>query len=548
MIKNLLANGRTSRSSSSHSITRGEELDPMDITAIVTETVRPAAELAASEIGSLPDTTAEDEMPHADMHFTYTQNHPLGKVLIDHTKDLFNLHRRSGAKEMESCLEDLSENFHQSMRLFRQDIAKQIERSQKNFEVHLIQKELNSHLLNDDADPPKHFSPVPTLLTPALRNEAMKNFPTRSPRFSGLSPKEGGVDIIEFLSAMNNAQEYCLLSEKEFKQLLLACTTGRAHTLLVEWIRLGDNISTLYHNLVMHFDSRIPPEQAKELLFTYKAPKNATLRDVEVLISDWATRASRVLPDGASRTNYYNSEAVHSLIRSLPPASAARVQSVYNSLSARLGRAATASELTRALNLDRHSIDKDIKQHGADRHSNIGYQSRFRKPKPRVYGVVAAIPQHMREDRSNSQSKRKNREARSSRDASIVRRVHQLSINGNGMGQANNSAYPEKRRFDRSNSRNRSIPESKRSYYNDSRSRRGFKPRYSEHKNYCSLCGKKDHLAKDKCPYMVDESGRQIDIMPVQQTCTLCPENVRPRLNHPEALCPYRKGGPFRKH
>lgn len=234
--------------------------------------------------------------------------------------------------------------------------------------------------------------------------------------------------------------------------------------------------------------------------------------------------------------------------RSLPPASAARVQSVYNSLSARLGRAATASELTRALNLDRHSIDKDIKQHGADRHSNIGYQSRFRKPKPRVYGVVAAIPQHMREDRSNSQSKRKNREARSSRDASIVRRVHQLSINGNGMGQANNSAYPEKRRFDRSNSRNRSIPESKRSYYNDSRSRRGFKPRYSEHKNYCSLCGKKDHLAKDKCPYMVDESGRQIDIMPVQQTCTLCPENVRPRLNHPEALCPYRKGGPFRRH
>ena len=74
-------------------------------------------------------------------------------------------------------------------------------------------------------------------------------------------------------------------------------------------------------------------------------------------------------------------QIVQALIRSLPPTSSARVQSIYNSLSARLGRAATATELSKALNIDRHSIDLDIKQHGADRHSNTSTGNKFSKHK-----------------------------------------------------------------------------------------------------------------------------------------------------------------------
>ncbi|PVE27027.1 hypothetical protein DC007_14750, partial [Enterococcus faecalis] len=96
-------------------------------------------------------------------------------------------------------------------------------------------------MTHDTTGPPTDFSPVKVLDNPRDRNEAMKTFPTRSPRFSG-STKDGSMDILEFITSMNMGQEVHRLSLPEFKQMLLLSTTGKAHVLVAEWIRLGEDI------------------------------------------------------------------------------------------------------------------------------------------------------------------------------------------------------------------------------------------------------------------------------------------------------------------
>ena len=64
-----------------------------------------------------------------------------------------------------------------------------------------------------------------------------------------------------------------------------------------------------------------------------------------------------MLPTGPSRIAYYNMEIIQTLIRCLSPSASSLVQGIFNSLSARLGRAASATELSQTLNLQRHAID-----------------------------------------------------------------------------------------------------------------------------------------------------------------------------------------------
>ena len=107
------------------------------------------------------------------------------------------------------------------MHMVRTSTSHQIKQSNANFEDYLIEKELNSHLLNENTDPPKYFSPVPTLLTTCQRSETMKLFPIQGSQFSGKNFRNSRMDIVELLSMIKTAQEYYKLSEKEFKEFLL---------------------------------------------------------------------------------------------------------------------------------------------------------------------------------------------------------------------------------------------------------------------------------------------------------------------------------------
>ena len=549
---------KSSRSSSAHSISRMlEEREPpghIDVNVNVIEHAPLHGHDTTEELdGYMPPTLSENNELNPDIQLHFTKNHPMGQILLSLLKDTFQLAKKTNVKEMESDVSELCSNFYNAMRMSTRATKQQLQQTAKEFESRLIEKELNSHLLNENTDPPKYFSPAPTLISAHQRNEALKNFPTRHPKFSGTPVRDGGMDVLEFLSAMNTAQEYCRLSEKEFKEFLLLCTTGRAHTLLMEWIRLGETVPTLYHSLLMHFDKRMTPQSAKEILFNYKAPKNLTLRDVETNIMLWVSRAATIFPAGPSRTAYYNLEIIEALIRCLPPFSSARVQSVYNTLSARLGRAALATELSRALNLDRHAIDLDIKQHGAERNFNMKpslsqFQMKRKTNNARKtntyaissagYGSSYSIGSPMPTVQKNGRNTLPFNNRQQPRTFQQNKRQDQhypaYNISNRHNQQSNNGLFH----------RNTSRPHS---FNQASNSRHHNRSNFTKPlpKNYCSLCGRKDHVASHGCPFMVSDSGVRISTMPTHQTCTVCPAKISPRLNHPAPLCPYRVGGPF---
>ena len=540
---------RSSRSSSTHSLPRllGEDEPPVhiDVNVNVNEPSN-LEEIFSESLGDLlPPHLSEDNDLNPGIQLAFTQNHPLGQIFLSLMKDMIHLAKKTHVKEMESDLNEMCTNFYNATRLGQSDTKRQIKKSAQDLENHLIQKELDSHLLNENTDPPTYFSSIPTLLSTRQRNEAMKCFPTHGPRFSGQPGRDNGMDIIEFLSALKTAQEYCKLSEKEFKQFLLLCTTGRAHTLIMEWINLQESIPTIFHSLLMHFDKRMTPESAKELLFSYKAPRNLSLKEVETNIMLWVSRASALLPAGPSRIAYYNMEIVQTLIRSLPPMSSARVQSVFNTLSARLGRAALATELSRALNIDRHAIDTDIRQNGVDKNYKAASYNQ-KKPRRAVsYAVSIPVQQQspVKNNNNNNNYKKNN----------------VYNQNGNRPNRVkvyNTTATPFPFRnqnkpvgFQNRSSKNR--PNAQKNANTRGNPQRGnFRSNSNKHhasnkRNYCSLCGKHDHIASQGCPHMVSDSGVRVGVMPTHQNCTACPARVNPRLNHPAALCPFRRGGPL---
>jgi hypothetical protein len=531
---------RSSRSSSVHSLSSVMGMDENPTTSRNVDNVDPMP--MSYDIGPSIYTEgyqqpelSEDNVLNPSIQLAYTQNHPMGQIFLNLLKDTFKLAKKTNVKEMDSDVNELCTNFYNAMRMGKMTTNRQIKQSAKDLEEQLIEKELNGHLLNDNTKPPSNFSPVPTLVNIHLRNEAMKCFPTRGSKFSGYPSRDGGTDIIEFLSSLKTAQEYCNLSEKEFKQFLLLCTTGKAHALLIEWIELEESISTIFHNLVMHFDKRLTPESAKELLFNYRAPKSLSLKEVETNIMLWVSRAATTLPAGPSRIAYYNMEIVQTLIRSLPPHSSARVQSVFNTLSARLGRAAMATELSRALNIDRHSIDNDIHKNGADKNHRSMVINKPRKIQTGNTYVLSAPPMigpPLRRREHNDLYRVYSTTTNSSfrpRSSSVVRQNNKYPKGGQNTRQINRAAP-------------------KRNSFRSTTNRVQFrKTERSNDREYCSLCGKKDHLASDSCPYMVSDSGSRVAIMPTHSTCTLCPKFVNPRLNHPSSLCPYRRGGPLSK-
>lgn len=456
-----------------------------------------------------------------------TKRNPLGKALIDFLHDQINIAEKTGIRETNSNLHDFCNAFQNNLLLQDQNW----EEKALAIENKLIQRDLNSHLLNQNFKLPENFSAVPTIKTPGQKAECLRVFPTRGPKFNG----SDSPNVLEFLSMMRSAQEQCHLSVKEFEDMLLHCTTGPAHMLLMDWLDHGETIESIFHNFMLHYDRRLSPEDARLQLLTYKAPKMAPLQKVESKIMNLATRASATLPPGASRAANFNNEAISALIRCMPPSSAVTIQNTYHSLSAKLGRSCTFTELTRALNMFRHGIDADIRLNGIDSNNRreMGQRNAFKKPtgsynttrkirKPVTYSIQTKQDTSVRN--------------RTSPKAHTFENTGRQGFNMRGNAHNHKHQYKGMKGKDNKGYRN-----------NDTRKNNfGFrKPHYNKQEEYCSLCGNTDHKAADGCPYMVADNGKTLKIIPSQSNCSACPSHISPRLNHPVQVCPYRVGGPF---
>jgi hypothetical protein len=549
----------------------------------------------------------EDEGPHAsdlhedpdlnpNLHYNFTEKDAMGSILLSMFKELTALAGKSN-KSMSTTVDDICEKYYNHALAQKQKIKHRVMQTTADWEQYMIEKELNSHAPNQVIEAPTSFSPVPTLDTPRKTADVMKLLPSGAHKFSGAP---NGTSIVEYLYNLNQVQEQCHLSLSEFYKIMLASTTGAPYTYIMGAVLNEEDPTNIYHNLILRYDDRLQPEEARIKLYAYKVPKTSTLAQAETVIHELATLATSSLPKGASRKSAFNHEVVNALFRALPHQSATMARNLYSSLSAKLTVGATAGQLSRMLNLYRHTINEDIRMNGVNENKSAPFNNNFgnrffrrttplnrgNTPKRYVtYNITAAAPVPAQTvPRPNNVSQWKARTGPSGpangrpnfgspRPFSNYRNPNYQPNRGqfyrpnppnpnfspiqanaprgryNGRGSFNrNFIVGRATGFLNPTHIQRGMQEAKRLARAGARSNPGFMKGANPSKDYCSLCGKQDHRAVDECPYMVNDAGRKVPVMPCKDTCPDCPPSIKVRLNHPSFICPYRQPfGPLSK-
>ncbi len=199
-----------------------------------------------------------DTAQNPSIHYDFTSKHPMGQILLNLLTENTKLADKVNLKGMEMSIDNLCRNFYNAQLLGRQKIKSKIMQTTSGLETALISREMNSHILNQSIEPPQRFSPVPTFLTPRQRADCMKLLPSN--KFSG---SDKGMSILEYLHLLKMVQSQCNVSLPEFLEIMLASTTGEAYLLLHGWIDNGDDVATIFHNLLIHYDKRLKPEEAR---------------------------------------------------------------------------------------------------------------------------------------------------------------------------------------------------------------------------------------------------------------------------------------------
>jgi hypothetical protein len=428
-------------------------------------------------------------------------------------------------------------------------------------EEKILSKELQAHKLENDINCPPYFAAGPVLIdNPHKLNEVSKVFP-RAQCFSG-THREGLMSVSEFLNNLTIAQMQCNISEAEFLAKMQSSSTGLAHDLISMWIKNGCTAEQIYSSLLVHFDKRPSPEEAKTKLYSYRVAKNETLAKAQGNIGLLVGIAAKAVPIGPSRTTYIDIESCQALIRALPEWSKVQVSNLVRQLSAKLGRSLTFNELDQALHALRTNIDLDISQNGVESTKPMNrFPINKRTPQGRFSSYSIEAKENIDSIATKSYPIRNSRTETSftpKPDYKSKLRQFKGPMSAQNETDKNNAGSPSYRpthgggafnKFNtkpngggvRSNSRGR----------NTRNSGKGFNPRNDMTRNKsvnkrCVLCGMNNHKA-ETCRMMRDDQGNIKAIIPGYGKCTKCPANVQPRLNHPEPLCPFRPKGPLFK-
>ncbi len=522
-----------------------------------------------------------DTTLNPNVHYQFCQRDPMGNIILSILGELTMLANKSN-KAMTTDIDDICEKFHNHSIAEKQRTKHRIMQTTANLERSMIEKELNSHAINQTIEAPSHFSPIDTWDNPRHTADCLRLLPAGSNKFNGA---RDGLSIVEYLHNLNQVQEQCHLSLDEFYKAMLASTTGAPYIYIMGAAKNNEDPANIYHNLLLRYDKRLHPEEARTRLYAYKIPKGTSLAQAESHIHELAEQATSSLPEGPARTIACNHEEVQALFRALPAQSSTLVRNQYSHLSARLGESATASDLSRLLNTYRHTIDQDIQAHGGDNRFNSGTRRFIRRsptkptgggkrytsynitntnPTPFVRPFINTVKPSLSTRPPYRPSFRGRgtgfRGPRSSNFRPLSGTFNQRRQN---MPSNNfrNSANPTNWRGNSTPMTGQSRPSFTRRFTgrgNSSGNNSGNRDRVRKfgkrpggnsnirNRDYCSLCGKRDHKAVDGCPFMVNDAGKIVPIMPCKDTCQNCSSFVRTPLNHPSFICPFRKpNGPL---
>ena len=473
------------------------------------------------------------------IHYQFTKKDPMGDILLSIFEELTHLAKKTN-KTMNTDIDDICEKFHNHNISQARKIQSKILQTTADWEQSRIDRELSSCALNQRIEAPDSFSKTEKWRTPRDRADTLKLLPSGSHKFSGT---HNGMSIVEYLYNLNQVQEQCNLSLAEFLQAMLASSTGVPYTYLMGAIKNGESPTNIYHNLLIRYDRRLQPEEARIKLYAYTIPKSASLATAESHIYELAEQAVSSLPAGVARTVAMDYEAIQALFRALPPQSATLARNTYSQFSTKVGEGISFADLSRLLNTYRYTIDSDIKQHGSTGKQSFEQKRFFIRTTEPTGGMRKYTSYNVQSGSTAGNAGLSGPVAQSPNATSQWRALPNFSQQNSG-GPARS---PTTGRF-RPNNNN------ERTYNNNVRDRRGGSDgRYGQGfsgrtrpRDYCSLCGKYDHKAVDGCPYMVNDAGRKVPIMPCKDVCTACPSYIRNRLNHPSYICPFRSNyGPL---
>ena len=490
------------------------------------------------------DTNLNDNEDQDSFYKDYALNSKLGNHLLNQTATLLAICKKMNLPEKKMLsMDETAKLFYQYDTEKDSKNALCVEDIVAKVENNLVNNEFSCFDMSQPVKPPTRFSPIPVLTTPEKYKTALSNFPTRS---SQKFCDKGSMNIIEFLLEMNSGQRVANLSEQEFIDFLLKCTTGNVYTILLDYVSFNHSLDEIYSYLLGTYDNRMDIETAQDLLHNLRAEKHQKLINLQSRILSLSSRASARAPPHQSKTDFFNMNACSALIRALPTESARLVTEISGALSNKLKRLLTFNELTRALKKFTSIIDQDIRNNGA----HVPFKNRTVFGKNKVSRAPTFTP----------------------RFRSMNRRVNVVSYGGNSIGfnpnprndnhfrrndgqdrQYRSNGYERQSRTDRPDRQmqNTKLSHNPRRKENDRKNVRNLTFKNKEHlgkdtlpslsrkKKYCSLCGDNSgtHSSSDICFKMRSRDGRIQDVIPTFLPCQTCQKVEGKDLFHPSAFC-----------
>ena len=368
---------------------------------------------------------------------------------------------------------------------------------------------------------PSVFPDMPKIKDGKDLVDAYKLFPKAGSKFSG--EKGTGMGVMEFLEMMNEIQSFLKLTEQEFKQRLLASTTGKAHELLSHWIEQGRPVPQLYHSLMLQFDRGDSTMAANQKLRNFKAYKNKTSAEIEANIQQLGVRACRLIPKGDARTCLFDNMCANAYIEALPHESSIFVRTKFFDLAKHLRRQPTFTELSHELDSHRTTLDMDISKNGVNpsKKEKEEYDKNKGKGKGKYVNVVKLDDKQENKkpwpkngqkwEKNGKRNPKDNYKQGDKRDNQDKKKPF----------KKNDGQHSKKRDGD-----HRGKQHGKQSTEQPNR----------QGKKWCSLCGLSNHTASDGCFMIRDPAtGRIVECTPCHGDCTRCEMGLK----HPEEYCPY---------
>lgn len=485
---------------------------------------RPHTRESSRDRGSVHDNGFDDlvnDIRH-DPAFAQTFD-GLGRIIVGNIAQLKELSKKANVpyiKDLDNIILDYNDYKHDLDKAIESRINNHVDSTlgsiDKILNQKLLDRELAYHDQTETITPPTLFAENDVLLDNAAKISAANNaFPTKR-KFSG-STNPGQPTIVEFLTNLNLAQKKCNLSQKEFTEYLNLCCTGEVFEDVACMIDCSKTLPEIYQSLLIQFDKRLKPKEAKKALDTYKPPFGASLNSVTSDIMKYGKRAALQYKKEA-QSAAYDALCTQALIENLPESAQILAENCLNELNSRMATIPTFADLTRALTKYGSTIDRELRRYGRYRMERSNGHTYHSKTDPKQRNIRSAQinyidkVSHGRNDLRDVRYRRGNGKEQPSNP--LVKR----NFNTNKRYRTQHPTL-DTRQYNNNNNNRRNIRYS--SYERNNRSSYPSNTGLSG-VPHCSLCGKNNHKPNDVCYAMRDDSGKVVTAYPSQGPCGIC--------------------------